>query len=135
MDKTPVTGVDTHVVDVATVDSEKDEVTGRQSLQAHRARGAPLGLSCARNFHAGFPINVGRQSAAIETFEVGPTEMIWRADELRRCPCDDGSSISTLLMRIARNAAACCHKQQRRAHEYVAQALNLSRPSRCQALV
>jgi len=68
---------------MATVDTEEDEIAGRQSLWRYRARRSALCLGRARNFHAGLPINVDRKPAAVETLEVRATEMVGRTDKLR----------------------------------------------------
>jgi hypothetical protein len=101
--------VDPHVVHVATLDPEENQVTGGQCVERNRAGRKPLRFSRTRNFEPSTFVHVDRESAAVESLQIRASELIGNANELSRAVCDGNPSI----FRQARYAAAR-GKQQRR---------------------
>ena len=134
MDELTSSCIDAHVIDVPAVDTEEDEIPRGQLVRGNGSRGTALCLGSARNLHTSLCIDVGRQPAAIKPFQIGATEFVGYADQLRGRASDIPSPILGALgdgplIGLARNAAARCDNQQRRARKYIAQTLNLERRS------
>ncbi len=113
--------VDSYVIDVATMDAEKDEVAGGERVHRNRTRGVLLFTSRAWNLHTCTLINVDSKPAAVETLQIRATEVVADTDELCGGARDRSPSIPRGF-RLARDAATCGEEQRQNDRGYIAQA-------------
>jgi hypothetical protein len=118
------------MVDVATVDAKKDQVAGRQRVDRNRSGCVPLRVSRAWNLRSRALVGIHGESTAVEALQIGATEMIRNTDELRSGASNRYPTISSRLLRLGGNSAACNEQQRYGDRECIAQAPNLTRAPR-----
>lgn len=111
MNKAATACIDSHMVDVKTVDAEKNQVTRGQRIQANRPCRELLFTRRPWDFDADSLVRVNGEAATVKALEIGATEVIRRADELGSRAGHGSSAIASRLLRLAGNAATRCQKQ------------------------
>jgi hypothetical protein len=130
MNEATVSCIDSHVVDVATVDTEEHQIARRQCVLWHRPRRGLLRIRRSWNLDPrSARVDIDGEAAAIKSLQIRPTEVIRRPDQ--RCSgTRDGKSAVPWRLQLSRWRSTTASNEQQRQNnrDNIAQAPNLTRP-------
>lgn len=97
--------IDSHVIDVETVDAKKNQVTRRECIHCHRPGRKLLFPSRSWNLESRAFVRVNRQTTAVKALQVGATEVIGRADQLQGRARDRRPAVTRRLLLLTGDTA------------------------------